>query len=111
LTGVGRSLCRAGLCGVDHPLVGGSQRRTSERARATEYWPGLHHRRSRPSYLRVHSLRATSWQLLVLVGHGGPLPGGVLADAQHVPHGRCQAGTATQIPRDPGQPLRRGHPG
>src|ERR1019366_574082 len=30
--------------------------------------------------------------LLVVVGHGGPLLGGVLADAQHLPHGRCQAG-------------------
>ena len=35
------------------------------------------------------------------------LLGGVLADAQHLPHGRCQAGTATQIPRDPGQPHAR----
>ena len=54
--------------------------------------------------------------LLIFVGHGGPLLGGVLADAQHLPHGWCQAGTATQIPRvrttspdlRPGPEVRRG---
>jgi len=29
---------------------------------------------------------------LVLVGHGGPLLGWCLGDAQHLPHGRLQAG-------------------
>jgi hypothetical protein len=39
---------------------------------------------------------------LVLVGHGGPLLGGVLADAQHLPHGRCQAGDRHSNSTKPG---------
>jgi len=55
-------------------------------------------RLSRPSQWSLHRARRARsgtrlWRAaLVLVGHGGPLLGRVLADAQHPPHGRRQAG-------------------
>src|SRR5450759_1779091 len=59
----------------------------------------------RPSYLRVHSLRATScrnfWYLLVTV-----VPFLVVSwrMPNTYPNGGVRRGTATQVPRDPGQP-------
>ena len=57
-------------------VIGDLAHRYRHYIRYGEPWPGTRLRRV----------------LLVLVGHGGPLLGGVLADAQHLPHGRCQAG-------------------
>ena len=44
----------------------------------------------------------------LVVGHGGPLLGGVLADAQHLPHGRCQAGDRHSNSTRPGTTSRTG---
>jgi len=60
-------------------------------------------RKSVLGVMPVIDLRSTAivfiWYLLV---SGGPLLGGVLADAQHLPHGRCQAGDRHSMSARPG---------
>src|ERR1035437_3125317 len=90
---------------ASHPTVTSDARQSGHGPSSTG--PELHHRHSRPSYLRVHSLRATScrnfWCLLVTVV---PFLVGVLATPNTYPTAGFRRGTATQVPRDQGQPRR-----